>query len=94
MGAGAQLRLGVAVGEAVAVYVAAEASICDGTELDATLAVFNAESVEQGLPPWAVERVTGEAPHRLYRARALDVWVLDASERRVRVGPESLPPVE
>lgn len=76
-----------AVGEAVAVYASAEASVCDGDELDAALAVFNAESVAQGLPPWAVERVTGEAPHRLYRATALDVWVLDASERRVRIGP-------
>ncbi|MGX5695564.1 pyridoxamine 5'-phosphate oxidase family protein [Agromyces soli] len=84
----------VAVGEAVAVYVAAEASTCEGDELDATLAVFNAKSAAQGLPAWGAERVTGEAPHRLYRATALDVWVLDASERRVRIGPESLPPVE
>lgn len=84
----------VPVGQAVAVYVAAEASICDGDELDAALAVFNAKSVAQALPSWPVERVTGEAPHRLYLAKAVDVWVLDASERRVRIGPEPLPPAE
>lgn len=79
----------LAVGEAIAVYVEAVASIVVGDELDAALEVFNAKSVAQGLPEWGAERVTGEVPHRLYRAVASDVWVLDASERRVRIGPDA-----
>ena len=75
----------VAVGGAIAVYAEATAAPVLDAELADVLAVFNARSVARGLRPWAEAEVTGEAPFRLYRARASQVWVLDENERRVPV---------
>lgn len=73
------------VGSAVAVYADALASVVEDDELGDALAVFAAASEAAGLPVWDAERVTGAAPHRLYRAVTNDVWVLDEDENRVRV---------
>ncbi|RZS64567.1 pyridoxamine 5'-phosphate oxidase [Agromyces ramosus] len=75
----------IPVGSAIAVYVEAAAGPVPDAELDDALAVFNARSVARGLRPWSESDVTGAAPHRLFRAVASQVWVLDENERRVLV---------
>lgn len=75
----------VPVGSAIAVYVEAVSAQVADAELDDALAVFNARSVDRGLSPWREADVTGAAPHRLFRAVASHVWVLDENERRVVV---------
>ncbi|WP_307040049.1 pyridoxamine 5'-phosphate oxidase family protein [Agromyces ramosus] len=73
------------VGSATAVYVDAVATQVPDEELGDALAVFNAKSEASGLPRWGEEKVSGDAPHRLYRAMASQVWVLDEYENRVPV---------
>jgi hypothetical protein len=73
------------VGEAEAVYVQAIAGRVDDADLGAALAVFGEKSLARGLRVWESADVTGEAPHRLYVARATEVFVLDPNEQRVRV---------
>lgn len=73
------------VGRAEAVYIDAVAGQVDDADLAAALAVYSGRSVERGLAPWDASAVTGEAPHRLYVARATDVFVLDETEGRVSV---------
>lgn len=73
------------VGRAEALYVDAVAGQVDDADLAAALAVYSGRSVERGLPPWDASAVTGDAPHRLYVARATDVFVLDETEGRVSV---------
>jgi general stress protein 26 len=71
------------VGSAIAVYVEAVAAVVPDRELVDALAVFNAKCVASGLPEWEESRVSGEAPHRLYRATSSQVWVLDEHEQRI-----------
>ena len=66
-------------------YVDAVAQQVDDADLAAALAVYSGRSVERGLAPWDASAVTGEAPHRLFVARATDVFVLDETEGRVSV---------
>lgn len=73
------------VGHAEAVYVDAVAGQVDDVDLAAALAVYSGRSIERGLPAWDASAVTGDAPHRLYVARAIDVFVLDETEGRVSV---------
>jgi hypothetical protein len=70
-----------------AVYVEAAAAIVPDAELAAAVAVYAARSVARGgLETLAREEVSGEAPWRLYRARASAVYVLeDEHDRRVAV---------
>ncbi|MGW9630212.1 pyridoxamine 5'-phosphate oxidase family protein [Agromyces sp. NPDC055520] len=75
----------VPVGHAEAVYVDAVAGQVDDVDLAAALAVYSGRSIEQGLPAWDASAVTGDAPHRLYVARSVDVFVLDETEGRVGV---------
>jgi len=75
----------VAVGDAAAVYLEAEAGEVDPDENAAALAVYNARTREQGLPSWTERQVTGEARFRIYRARASRVYVLDEHDGRVEV---------
>jgi hypothetical protein len=75
----------VPVGSAIAVYVEAAAAPVHDAELDDALGVFNGRSVARGLRPWSDSEVTGAAPHRLFRALASQVWVLDENERRIVV---------
>ena len=78
----------VAVGDAIAVYVEAVAGEVGEADRAAALAVFNARSVARGIREWQETDVTGTAPHRLYRARASEVFVLDEREQRVPVPVE------
>ena len=73
------------VGEAEAVYVQALAGQVDDVDLGAALAVFSEKSLARGIREWVEADVTGDAPHRLYVARATEVFVLDPNEQRVRI---------
>jgi nitroimidazol reductase NimA-like FMN-containing flavoprotein (pyridoxamine 5'-phosphate oxidase superfamily) len=69
-----------------AVYIEAGAGIVPEAELADAVAVYAARSVARGLETLAREEVSGEAPWRLYRARASTVYVLeDEHDRRVAV---------
>jgi nitroimidazol reductase NimA-like FMN-containing flavoprotein (pyridoxamine 5'-phosphate oxidase superfamily) len=74
-------------GDGSAVYVAASASEVDELDRDAALAVYNARSIERGLPEWTVEKLTGDARHRLYRATVNAMYVLDDHDERIPVPP-------
>ena len=68
-----------------AVYVEAAAAIVPDAELADAVAVYAARSVTR-LETLAQEEVSGDAPWRLYRARASAVYVLeDEHDRRVAV---------
>jgi nitroimidazol reductase NimA-like FMN-containing flavoprotein (pyridoxamine 5'-phosphate oxidase superfamily) len=73
------------VGQAEAVYVEALAGQVDDDGLADALAVFNAKSQARGIRAWREAEVTGDVPHRLYLARATEVFVLDPDEQRVRL---------
>ena len=69
-----------------AVYVEATASIVPDAELADAVAVYGARSVARGLETLAREEVSGDAPWRLYRARASAMYVLeDEHDRRAAV---------
>ena len=75
----------VAPGQASAVYVEAEAAEVHGADWEAALALYSGRSVAQGLPVWTAAELTGDARHRLYRARATRVYVLDDHDERVLI---------
>ena len=75
----------VPVGGAAAVYVEAVAAEVPAADRAAALAVYSDKSVARGIRPWQEADVTGFAPHRLYRARASAVFVLDDRDQRVPV---------
>lgn len=69
-----------------AVYIEAGAALVSEAELAGAVAVYAARSVARGLETLAVEEVSGDAPWRLYRARASAVYVLeDEHDRRIAV---------
>jgi len=69
-----------------AVYVEAAAAIVPDAELADAVAIYTARAVERGLETLARAEVSGDAPWRLYRARASTVYVLeDEHDRRVAV---------
>src|SRR5262245_25633242 len=69
-----------------AVYVEARAAIVPDAELADAVAVYTARSVARGLETLAIEEVSGDAPWRLYRARASAIYVLeDEHDHRVAV---------
>jgi nitroimidazol reductase NimA-like FMN-containing flavoprotein (pyridoxamine 5'-phosphate oxidase superfamily) len=74
-----------APGTGVGVYVRATAAQVPDDDVDAGLAVFAAEALRQGAGEWPRERVSGPARLRLYRATALERFVLDSRDQRVRV---------
>jgi pyridoxine/pyridoxamine 5'-phosphate oxidase len=67
------------------VYVAAIAEQVPEDELDRSLAVYAAVSVAQGLRAWSRADVEPPAKHRLYRARAVEEYVLSALDERIPV---------
>jgi pyridoxine/pyridoxamine 5'-phosphate oxidase len=75
----------VAPQDAEAVYVEAEAEKVDGGSLDGAVHTYSDKSIGSGLNAWSATDVTGEAPHRLYRARAISSFVLSANDRRAAV---------
>jgi nitroimidazol reductase NimA-like FMN-containing flavoprotein (pyridoxamine 5'-phosphate oxidase superfamily) len=78
----------VPVGEGVAVYVEARAEQVPPDQVDEALAIFSSRLVEGGGRSWQLSDVTGSAEFRLYRARALAHYILDAKDSRVAVDPK------
>ena len=74
---------GVLPGDAAAVYMEAAAGRAE--DVEAGLAVFNAESQAQGLREWTADDVGEGARHRLFRAVAERQWVLGERDTRVEV---------
>lgn len=71
-----------------AVYVVATATVVPDPEIERGLAVFSHASVHAGLAAWDTTRVTGDARLRLYRATAIEHYILDPDapvEVRLRV---------
>jgi nitroimidazol reductase NimA-like FMN-containing flavoprotein (pyridoxamine 5'-phosphate oxidase superfamily) len=66
-----------AVGTGQAVYLDATARELGADELDRGIELFSRVSQEQGAPAWSAEDVVAPAAHRLYRASAREVFVLD-----------------
>ena len=75
----------VPVGGASAVYVEAVAAEVAAADRAAALAAYNEKSVARGIRRWRESDVTGFAPHRLYRARASALFVLDDRDERVPI---------
>lgn len=71
--------------EARALYVSADAELVDDPTFEDALAVYNARSVERGLGEWDPAKLREPARHRLYRAVALESFVLDGNDERIRV---------
>jgi nitroimidazol reductase NimA-like FMN-containing flavoprotein (pyridoxamine 5'-phosphate oxidase superfamily) len=74
-----------APGEGSALYVAADAELVEGAAFDEALAVYNARAVERGLPEWGPSKLREPARHRLYRAVAVEAFVLDDHDERIAV---------
>lgn len=74
-----------APGEGSALYVAARAEVVPDTGFDEALALYNARSIERSLGEWDPSKLQGPARHRLYRAVALESFVLDDHDERIRV---------
>ena len=73
------------------VYMTATAEqLSDRAAIEHGIDVFSRESVRQGNQEWGLERVTGEARLRLYRASMYEYWILDPDvphDVRVHVTP-------
>jgi nitroimidazol reductase NimA-like FMN-containing flavoprotein (pyridoxamine 5'-phosphate oxidase superfamily) len=78
----------VAPRDAQAVYVEAEVEEVGAEALDRAVGAYSEKSLRSGLSAWSAADVTGAAPHRLYRARAVASFILAANDRRA---PVSLP---
>jgi nitroimidazol reductase NimA-like FMN-containing flavoprotein (pyridoxamine 5'-phosphate oxidase superfamily) len=66
-----------------ALYMSAVAE--ELADVDEGIEIFSRRSVEQGLPVWTREDVLPPARHRLYRATASEVFVLDPHDQRIPV---------
>ena len=66
-----------------AVYLSARAEQLD--DVDDGLAIFSARSEASGFGPWGPDRVQPPAKHRLYRATATELFVLDDHDQRLLV---------
>jgi nitroimidazol reductase NimA-like FMN-containing flavoprotein (pyridoxamine 5'-phosphate oxidase superfamily) len=75
----------VPVGGAQAVYVEALAEELVGAERERGIAIFSRRSQAHGAGQWQVADVIAPAPHRLYRAKASQHFVLDPNDRRLPV---------
>ena len=75
----------VPVGQPEALYMRAEAGEVEPDALDAGIATFSARSREQGAREWARADVEAPAPLRLYRATAVEHWILAPGDERVAV---------
>jgi pyridoxine/pyridoxamine 5'-phosphate oxidase len=71
------------------VYVAARAERVPEDDLERCLDVYAAASRAQGLADWRRADVEAPSRHRLYRATAIEHFVLSAGDERV---PVAMPP--
>lgn len=72
-------------GSAAAVYISGHAAELAGEELERALEVYSRHSQAQGLPEWTHDDVRAPSSHRLYRASALEHFVLTRGDERVAV---------
>ncbi|GAA0915916.1 pyridoxamine 5'-phosphate oxidase family protein [Virgisporangium aurantiacum] len=77
----------VPINQGQAVYVEAVAGEVPAAEVERAVAVFSARSVARGGRPYRAADVVEPAGFRLYRARAVAHYVLDAHDSRVPVAP-------
>jgi hypothetical protein len=65
----------------------------DGAERELGIATYSRRSQAHGAGQWQPADVIAPAPHRLYRARASQHFVLDANDQRIQVSfaPASQP---
>ena len=75
----------VEVGSAAAVFVEAVAEQPAGDDAARGIEIFNQVSRGQGLGEWGLEDVVPPARHRLYRARAVERWILGPRDERIPV---------
>jgi hypothetical protein len=75
----------VAAGHGRAVYMEATADTVPPGDLDDAITAYSQECVAQGIPAWTVADVSADAPHRLYRARAVRHYVLNERDQRIPV---------
>jgi nitroimidazol reductase NimA-like FMN-containing flavoprotein (pyridoxamine 5'-phosphate oxidase superfamily) len=75
----------VPIGKAQAVYLSAAAQAVAGEVLAGGIDIFSRRSLEHGGHEWTLEDVQSPAPLRLYRATAVDHYVLGTGDRRVPV---------
>jgi nitroimidazol reductase NimA-like FMN-containing flavoprotein (pyridoxamine 5'-phosphate oxidase superfamily) len=73
----------VPVGSASAVYVDALAEEVTGDDVERDIAVFSERSETNGARAWTSADVRPSARHRLYRARAVEKFVLDEGDQRI-----------
>lgn len=76
-----------AIGTGQGAYLAAVGALVPDDDLDDALDVFSAASARAGGRPWGRAEVTPPAPLRLYRATALECFVLGDTDERVPVPP-------
>jgi hypothetical protein len=69
------------------VYVEALAEEVGGGERERGIGIYSHRSQAHGAGPWSAEDVAAPAPHRLYRARATQHFVLGPNDQRVAVKP-------
>jgi len=75
----------VPAGAGQAVYVEAVAEELGGTERERAIVTYSRRSEADGVGQFHDADVIAPAPHRLYRARALQHFVLGADDRRILV---------
>lgn len=77
----------VAVGEAQAVYIEAEAEQLSDGGSQRAIEVYSRRSEAHGAGRLTIGEVNAPAPHRLYRATASAHFVLSANDQRLAVQP-------
>jgi nitroimidazol reductase NimA-like FMN-containing flavoprotein (pyridoxamine 5'-phosphate oxidase superfamily) len=68
-----------------AAYLSAVAEELVGADIDRGIEIFSRRSEAQGMRPWTAEDVRPPARHRLYRATASELFVLDPHDQRLPV---------
>jgi len=75
----------VPIGTGQGVYMSCSAQELTGGEREPAVETFSRRGVGHGGRPWSLADVEPPAAHRLYRATALEQYVLDEHDRRLGV---------
>ena len=75
----------VSIGDGQGVYMAAVAEELMGDEAQRCIEVFSRRAQAHGGAAWSVDDVRPTSRHRLYRARAVEQFILDEHDERVPV---------
>jgi nitroimidazol reductase NimA-like FMN-containing flavoprotein (pyridoxamine 5'-phosphate oxidase superfamily) len=75
----------VPIGTGQAVYVSATAHVVGAEGRSEALEIYTRRSLSHGGREWTAEDVVAPARHRLYRATAVDRFVLDEHDERIPV---------